>query len=188
MAQSIQQTTRLDFLFEAGYTLLSTCPQLSRYYMNEFQNTLTEYELNLPKQTERFLCKRCGQIQISGLTQKVRLVKKTKILNICLACQEQKKYHGTLKHKKTIPKNNTTQQPVAISNVQKQPVATSNVQKQPNVKQPIVSAKPNIQTQPTIAKKKNKGKKNNLQALLNKQQQQQQKPSNNSLNDFLSSL
>ncbi|CAO3700583.1 unnamed protein product [Rhizopus stolonifer] len=69
----MQQTNRLDFLFNASHTMFSSCPSLSRYYMNEFQETLGEYELKPTKQIERLACQSCGQISIAGLnTQKVK--------------------------------------------------------------------------------------------------------------------
>ncbi|RCH82625.1 hypothetical protein CU098_006950 [Rhizopus stolonifer] len=76
----MQQTNRLDFLFNASHTMFSSCPSLSRYYMNEFQETLGEYELKPTKQIERLACQSCGQISIAGLnTQKAEKEGKAKV-------------------------------------------------------------------------------------------------------------
>ncbi|CEP19397.1 hypothetical protein [Parasitella parasitica] len=180
--QTHQQTNRLDFLFEAGHTMLSQCPPLSRYYMNEFQNTLTEYELVAHKTIARLSCKSCGQINVPGLNHKVAIIQKShknnskkaatrtrsknKIKSTCLTCGNTTLNHGSIKKK--MPKLAMQQEPVikTTSNSDFSPMAD------------VLSKK-----------KKNKGKKNNLKALLSKQQQQK---SNNSsgggLGDFLSSL
>jgi RNase P subunit RPR2 len=170
--QTHQQTTRLDFLFEAGYTMFTSCPSLSRYYMNEFQNTLTEYELTAAKPTARLSCSSCGQINVPGLTSQVDIYKKKKnkrnlVRAICLSCRHTSLYHGSYKQKLAKQSCVTSKAPVI-------PVATPTIKPSDG---------------PMSKKKKNKGKKNNLKALLNKQ------PSSNSsigggggLGDFLSSL
>ncbi|KAI8637485.1 hypothetical protein BD408DRAFT_424434 [Parasitella parasitica] len=181
--QTNQQTNRLDFLFEAGHTLFSQCPSLSRYYMNEFQNTLAEYEVSAHKTIARLCCKSCGQINISGLNHRVEIIQqypknnskkaakksqsKNKIKSTCLTCGSTSLYHGSIKKK--MPKLVKQQEPMI------DPTSSSNIS-------PIAD--------PLSRKKKNKGKKNNLKALLSKQQQQQ-KPSSSSgsgLGDFLCSL
>ncbi|KAI8982166.1 RNAse P Rpr2/Rpp21/SNM1 subunit domain-containing protein [Mycotypha africana] len=119
--QSLQQSSRLDFLYEASYSVLGQCPSLSRYYMNEFQNTLAEYELTLPKSVQRSACTSCGQITLPGLNTKVDIVtddklkkmkkkknkiasvKKNKIQYTCLACQRSKVYNGSFK--RILPSN-----------------------------------------------------------------------------------
>ncbi|KAI7899398.1 uncharacterized protein BX663DRAFT_521613 [Cokeromyces recurvatus] len=89
--QTYQQVQRLDFLFNAGHSMLSMCPSLSRYYMNEFQNTLTEYELTASKPIARLSCTSCGQILIPGLTSKTEIIPKL--------------YNGSFKKK--MPRNET---------------------------------------------------------------------------------
>lgn len=162
--QTAQQTNRLDFLFTAGFQMVSTVPALSRYYMNEFQNSLTEFELSTPKTIDRLACKSCGQISLPGLSSRVEIRTKRKkeknkkrknvIENSCKCCGHTRLYHGS--YKKKLPHMAT----VTTTTV---PVAT------------IVEKK-----------KKNKGKKNSLKAMLTKSTQQQQQPSN--LSDFLSFL
>ncbi|KAI8062787.1 uncharacterized protein B0P05DRAFT_581151 [Gilbertella persicaria] len=152
---SHQQTQRLDHLFTASYRMFTACPSLSRYYMNEFQNTLTEYELT--SATERLSCSSCGQILVPGLNSQVRLISKKRqhkpnkslIRSMCFTCRHTKIYHGS--YKKKIPTEETAP--------------------------PVIEQG---------KKKKNKGKKNNLKALLSKP-----KPNTSTtggLSDFLSSL
>lgn len=183
--QTHQQTNRLDFLFEAGHTMFSKCPSLSRYYMNEFQNTLTEYELTAYKPIARLSCKSCGQISIPGLNHHTEITrkksknkrngvaKKTQSKNVikstCLTCGNTSLYHGSCKKK--MPKVIMQQEPV----VAETPIAST----------PPPPPPPTATADSSLKKKKNKGKKNNLKALLSKQQ----KPSNSGgLGDFLSSL
>ncbi|KAI8359931.1 hypothetical protein EDC96DRAFT_235300 [Choanephora cucurbitarum] len=161
--QSHQQTQRLDHLFTAGYSMFTSCPSLSRYYMSEFQNTLIEYDLT--SATERLACSSCGQIMVPGLNQKTQLISKRRknkpnksTLQItCLTCSRVKVYHGS--HKKKLPR--------VLSDEQ-----------QPSV--PVV--------EPMKKKKKNNNnKKNSLKALLSKPKTQQN-TTNSNLSDFLSSL
>ncbi|KAL9541706.1 hypothetical protein MBANPS3_008968 [Mucor bainieri] len=171
--QTHQQTNRLDFLFEAGHTMFGSCPSLSRYYMNEFQNTLTEYELTAHKPIARLSCKSCGQINVPGLNHRVEIIhqqsrkqnKTKKILHL---------YHGS--NKKKMPKLVMQQEPVIAAT---EPITTT----------PTITST-SIPTGESLKKKKNKGKKNNLKALLNKQQKPGNISSNGSggLGDFLSSL
>ncbi|OBZ83090.1 Uncharacterized protein C16C4.19 [Choanephora cucurbitarum] len=158
--QTHQQTQRLDHLFTAGYSMFTSCPSLSRYYMSEFQNTLIEYDLT--SATERLACSSCGQIMVPGLNQKTRLISKRRknkpnksTLQItCLTCSRVKVYHGS--HKKKLPMS---------------------VEQQPSV--PVV--------EPMKKKKKNNNHKNSLKALLSKPKAQQNM-TNSNLSDFLSSL
>ncbi|KAI9275021.1 RNAse P Rpr2/Rpp21/SNM1 subunit domain-containing protein [Helicostylum pulchrum] len=167
--QTLQQTNRLDFLFTAGFEMFSAVPSLSRYYMNEFQHTLNEFELTAQKNIERLACKSCGQISVPGLSSRVEIVqkkaekkrkqRKNKIQTTCLTCSRITLYHGSYKKKLPQPLSDTP----AV-----EPVA------------PIMDSK----------KKKNKGKKNNLKALLSKSSTQAKNNNSGSggLGDFLSSL
>lgn len=175
----MQQTNRLDFLFNASHTMFSSCPSLSRYYMNEFQETLGEYELKPTKQIERLACQSCGQISIAGLNTQVRVIQKNRkqkkkekrksrnlIEMTCLTCQRVKVYHGS--HKNKILKKTTTTTAGMITTM------TTDVQRPAAVEN-------------NNKKKKNKSK-NNLKALLAKQQQSATSSSSSSLGDFLSGL
>ncbi|KAI7890918.1 uncharacterized protein EV154DRAFT_509986 [Mucor mucedo] len=166
--QTAQQTNRLDFLFAAGFEMVSRVPALSRYYMSEFQHSLTEFELTTPKTVARLACPSCGQIRIPGLSTHVAVVERQKrkkgkrpgnrIKTTCARCCHTSFYHGSYKHKL----------PTAAT-------ATATAAAVPMT--PVVIEK----------KKKNKGKKNSLKAMLNKSTQQQ-KESTGNLSDFLSFL
>lgn len=155
--QTAQQTSRLDFLFTAGFEMVSAVPSLSRYYMSEFQNSLTELELTAQKNIERLACKSCGQISIPGLSSRVEIKSKKRIekrkrqnqiVTTCLTCCNTSLYHGS--YKKKLP--------------------------QVTISVPVVVVD---------KKKKNKGKKNNLKAMLSKSTQQS---TAGNLSDFLSFL
>lgn len=169
--------------------MFGQCPSLSRYYMNEFQNTLTEYELTAHKPIARLSCKSCGQINVPGLNHRIEIIhqqsrkqNKTKkiiqskntIKSTCLTCGNTSLYHGS--NKKKMPKLIMQQEPVIAA------------------AKPIVATPSTTSTSPStgesLKKKKNKGKKNNLKALLNKQQKPGSSSSNGGggLGDFLSSL
>lgn len=171
--QTHQQSNRLEFLFEAGYTMFTACPALSRYYMNEFRNTLTEYELTAAKPIARLSCSSCGQINVPGLTSKVDIRRKkiksnrNLVRSICLSCRNTNLYHGSYKKKLAKQKLVTSEVPVS-------PIATPSTIKTSDV--------------PISKKKKNKGKKNNLKALLTKQQEKPSSTGIGGLGDFLSSL
>ncbi|KAG1048701.1 hypothetical protein G6F43_008926 [Rhizopus delemar] len=186
MQQPVQQTSRLDFLFNASHVMFSQCPSLSRYYMNEFQQTLNEYELKPTKQIERLACQSCGEIAIPGLNTRVNIIQKSRrekkkmkkqtknlVESTCLTCGRVKIFHGSFKNKiKTTP-----------SSVPTIPVTTSHADKIPNTNKTTQTVK----VEETNKKKKNKGKNNNLKALLAKQQTNNSS-NNGSLGDFLSGL
>ncbi|KAI9485206.1 MAG: RNAse P Rpr2/Rpp21/SNM1 subunit domain-containing protein [Benjaminiella poitrasii] len=207
--QTHQQTQRLDFLFTASHAMFSACPSLSRYYMNEFQNTLTEYELTASKPIARLSCSSCGQILIPGLTSKTEITikgkrrsnrqQKNRVRSTCLTCQRSKLYHGSFKQK--IPKNEslrtntintvptTATATKVVKTVHKTTVTKATVTKTTNVTANKNAAAAAPASTEINKKKKNKGKKNNLKALLLKQQQNQNSSSGGGgLGDFLSSL
>lgn len=168
--QPIQHTNRLDFLSAAGFEMFSVVPSLSRYYMSEFQHTLNEFGLTAQKNIERLTCTSCGQISVPGLSSRVEIIqkkgkkvtkeKKRRKNKVQTTCLTCGK--KTLYHgsyKNKLPKP-TSDKPFAIPET------------------PVVETK----------KKKNKGKKNNLKALLSKSNAQAESKSGGGLGDFLSSL
>ncbi|KAG1124072.1 hypothetical protein G6F42_009959 [Rhizopus arrhizus] len=185
MQQPVQQTSRLDFLFNASHVMFSQCPSLSRYYMNEFQQTMNEYELKPTKQIERLACQSCGEIAIPGLNTRVNIIQKNRrekkkmkkqtknlVESTCLTCGRVKIFHGSFKNKmKTKP-----------SSVPTIPAIPSLTDKIPNKTTQTV-----VKVEEINKKKKNKGKNNNLKALLAKQQTNNSS-NNGSLGDFLSGL
>ncbi|KAI9257648.1 hypothetical protein BY458DRAFT_535241 [Sporodiniella umbellata] len=164
----MQQTSRLDFLFNAGQAMFAACPSLSRYYMSEFQDTMEGFELKATKPIEKLTCQSCGQIQIAGLNSQVRIVQKNRqerkkakrrssnrVETTCLVCQRVKIHYGSQKNK-------------MLQLREIKPVAVIDKGNQ---------------------KKKTKNKnKNNLKTLLAKQQQPASNNSSGSLGDFLSGL
>ncbi|KAG1135899.1 hypothetical protein G6F37_012464 [Rhizopus arrhizus] len=184
MQQPVQQTSRLDFLFNASNVMFSQCPSLSRYYMNEFQQTMNEYELKPTKQIERLACQSCGEIAIPGLNTRVNIIQKNRrekkkmkkqtknlVESTCLTCGRVKIFHGSFKNKMKI-------KPSSVPTT----VITSLTDKIPNKTTQTV-----VKVEETNKKKKNKGKNNNLKALLAKQQTNNSS-NNGSLGDFLSGL
>jgi RNase P subunit RPR2 len=153
--------------------------------MNEFQQTMNEYELKPTKQIERLACQSCGEIAIPGLNTRVNIIQKNRrekkkmkkqtknlVESTCLTCGRVKIFHGSFKNKmKTKPSSAPTI-----------PVITSLTDKIPNKTTQTV-----VKVEEINKKKKNKGKNNNLKALLAKQQTNNSS-NNGSLGDFLSGL
>lgn len=202
--QTLQQTSRLDFLFTAGFEMLTRVPTMSRYYMTEFQHCLNEYELTTVKNISRLACTSCGQISIPGLTSQVEIkprrpnrgkkshkkVEKKKttrnqqnVISItCKTCSNTNLYHGS--YKKKIPKVTSQDNMIPVIENKNNSSTTASS---------TTTTTTATTTETTNKKKKNKGKKNNLKALLSKSNS-----NNNSggstggggggLGDFLSSL
>lgn len=178
--QTLQQIQRVDFLFKAGHGMLFNVPSLSRYYMNEYHNTLLNYELTPHKGLNRVACKQCGQIRLPGLNTRVELVKyknskkRNRLLTTCTSCCRTMVYSGS--NKKKIPARLQNAPVVAVEAAA--PAALT--AKIPTQAAPI-----------TEKKKKNKGKKNSLKALLSKSNSNNnsnQSSGGGGLGDFLSSL
>ena len=81
MTEVKAQSSRMEFLFQASHTLFSSCPELSRFYMGEFQQCLRQQDLIPAKSITRSCCPRCGQIYVPGLNTSVRLESKKKKKN-----------------------------------------------------------------------------------------------------------
>ncbi|KAG0169100.1 hypothetical protein DFQ28_002286 [Apophysomyces sp. BC1034] len=164
-----QQTSRLDFLFRASHTVFANCPELSRFYMSEFQQTVRQHNVTPAKVIKRSACPSCGQVYAPGLNTSVTVETKRKrnqLVYRCKACTHTLRLKGS--YKPTLPK------PAA---------ATA----KPGIAIPIVA----IPTTPTVKKndvvqdksKKKKPKKNSLQAMLAKRKEQTNQQ-NNSLLGF----
>ncbi|KAI7850023.1 RNAse P Rpr2/Rpp21/SNM1 subunit domain-containing protein [Circinella umbellata] len=80
MTEVKAQSSRMDFLFQASHVLFSSCPELSRFYMSEFQQCLRQQDLIPAKSITKSCCPRCGQIYVPGLNTTVKLesIKKKK--------------------------------------------------------------------------------------------------------------
>ena len=81
MTEVKAQSSRMEFLFQASHTIFSSCPELSRFYMSEFQQCLRQQDLIPAKSITRSCCPRCGQIYVPGLNTSVRLESKKKKKN-----------------------------------------------------------------------------------------------------------
>ncbi|CAG8592548.1 6192_t:CDS:2 [Funneliformis mosseae] len=68
-------SNRLQFLWNASHTLLSTVPSLSAFYMQQFNQFAGEKELNLAEAVKRKYCSYCGSIFLPGLNSQIRIEK-----------------------------------------------------------------------------------------------------------------
>ncbi|CDH57351.1 predicted protein [Lichtheimia corymbifera JMRC:FSU:9682] len=205
MAKSIptkQSADRAEFLYHASHLLFATCPELSRFYMSEFQQSLRQQETKAAKAIARQMCARCGQIFVPGLNASV-VLKTTKryrhgiqksnrhrnqLVYKCNACQYEKRLQGS---ERDIPKTSLLSDDdtkTAAPIVHASPATTKTTMttsRQPQ-QQP---QKQNATTSPLATGKKKKNKKNNLQALIASRKQNETKSSSAfGLDDFLSSL
>lgn len=201
MAKSIptkQSADRAEFLYHASHLLFATCPELSRFYMSEFQQSLRQQETKAAKAIARQMCARCGQIFVPGLNASV-VLKTTKryhhgiqksnrhrnqLVYKCNACQHEKRLQGS---ERDIPKasllsddnTKTAAAPIVHASPAATTTTTSRQPQQQQQKQPA----------PPATGKKKKNKKNNLQALIASRKQNETKSSSAfGLDDFLSSL
>ncbi|KAJ8658587.1 hypothetical protein O0I10_005627 [Lichtheimia ornata] len=202
-----QSADRAEFLYHASHLLFATCPQLSRFYMSEFQQSLRQQETKAAKAIARQMCARCGQIFVSGLNASV-VLKTTKryrhgiqksnrhrnqLVYKCNACQHEKWLQGSARDipKASLLSDDTKQaasivhaSPAAAAAAATTTTTTSNKkpQQQQQQKQPAAPS-------PPATGKKKKNKKNNLQALIASRKQNETKSSSGfGLDDFLSSL
>lgn len=199
-----QSADRAEFLYHASHLLFATCPQLSRFYMSQFQQSLRQQETKASKAIARQMCSRCGQIFVPGLNASV-VLKTTKrhrhgihksnrhrnqLVYQCHACQHEKWLQGS---ERDIPKasllSDDTKTAAASPIVHASPAAAAATTSAAVVTKQSTQQQ---QKQPSPASsplKKKKNKKNNLQALIASRKQNETKsPSSFGLDDFLSSL
>lgn len=205
MAKSIptkQSADRAEFLYHASHLLFATCPELSRFYMSEFQQSLRQQETKAAKAIARQMCARCGQIFVPGLNASV-VLKTTKryrhgiqksnrhrnqLVYKCNACQHEKRLQGS---ERDIPKasllsDDDTKTAAPIVHASPATTKTTMTTSRQPQQQP---QKQNATTSPLATGKKKKNKKNNLQALIASRKQNETKSSSAfGLDDFLSSL
>ncbi len=65
--------------------------ELSRRYVEHILNLSRKYNVRLPREMKRSICKECHTILIPGRTAQVRL-KKGKVVVKCLRCGNYKRY------------------------------------------------------------------------------------------------
>ncbi|KAI8373005.1 uncharacterized protein BYT42DRAFT_616194 [Radiomyces spectabilis] len=202
------QLSRLDHLAKASHALTLSCPSLSRFYMNQLQQNVRDFDIEPGKAFRRLACVKCGQLILPGKYTSVTLKKKgskekgtkrkNQLVYRCNACCYSYALKGS--HRNLIPISATrgtqplTTMPPTVTasqSIQSSPLSTFSSSSSSST----ASSRPHtapLQTSPSPlqAKKKNKKKKNNLQALLasRKEKEQQQQQNSFGLNDFLSSL
>ncbi|CAB4487921.1 Rpr2-domain-containing protein [Rhizophagus irregularis] len=71
-------SNRLQFLWNASHTFLSTVPSLSAFYMQQFNQFSAEKELSLAEAVKRKYCSYCGSIFLPGINSQVRIEKNKK--------------------------------------------------------------------------------------------------------------
>ncbi|GBC00318.1 hypothetical protein RclHR1_03810007 [Rhizophagus clarus] len=71
-------SNRLQFLWDASHTFLSTVPSLSAFYMQQFNQFSAEKELKLSEAVKRKYCNYCGNIFLPGINSQVRIEKNKK--------------------------------------------------------------------------------------------------------------
>ncbi|KAL1919039.1 uncharacterized protein VTP21DRAFT_2420 [Calcarisporiella thermophila] len=72
---SSDATSRLTHLWDASHILLTKCPQLSAYYLSEFQRLANIREINLAATVRRGYCSHCGSLFVPGFNCRVRVEK-----------------------------------------------------------------------------------------------------------------
>jgi ribonuclease P protein subunit RPR2 len=68
-------------------------PERSRRYIELARKIGLRYNVRLPKQLKRKFCKNCNSLLLPGVTSRIRIDSKNKILNIkCLKCEKIYRY------------------------------------------------------------------------------------------------
>ncbi|KAI8141797.1 RNAse P Rpr2/Rpp21/SNM1 subunit domain-containing protein [Fennellomyces sp. T-0311] len=173
MTEVKAQSSRMEYLFQASHAVFAQCPELSRFYMSEFQQCMRQQDLIPAKSITRTCCPRCGQIYVPGLNTSVKLQtrrtkkKRNQLIYQCNACTHKMMFQGS--SVAAIPKADLSKT-TAVTPATMTTLLPSPIEKK---------------------KKKNKGgKKNQLQAMLASRQQKEaeKKGGGLGLDDFLSSL
>lgn len=169
-----EDASRLDFLYKASHIIFAHSPELSRFYMSEFQDNVRLQDIPVAKAIVRRMCPRCGQIYAPGLNttvflerQKRRKKKRNYLVYQCDACGLAVKRQGSYPN---VPKASSNQLESSSS--------------LPTVAEPVNND--NNQKKKKNKKKKNNKKNNLLDMLASRKQNEEEKSMG--LNDFLSSL
>ncbi|KAI9280224.1 RNAse P Rpr2/Rpp21/SNM1 subunit domain-containing protein, partial [Umbelopsis sp. AD052] len=64
---------KLSFLFKAANTQFASCPELSNFYLHQFQKTADHANVPLADAVQRLCCARCGALFVAGINCKVRI-------------------------------------------------------------------------------------------------------------------
>jgi ribonuclease P protein subunit RPR2 len=84
---------RIQILFDLAEKEFKKHPERSKRYVELARKIGLRYNIRLPKQLKRKFCKNCNSLLIPGLTARVRINSKKKILSIkCLKCEKIYRY------------------------------------------------------------------------------------------------
>jgi len=82
---------RISILFDLAKKEIKKHPERSRRYVELARKIGLRYNVRLPKELKRKICKKCNMLLVPGVTCKVRL-KENKIVIYCLACKSIYRY------------------------------------------------------------------------------------------------
>ncbi|KAI8576528.1 hypothetical protein K450DRAFT_256619 [Umbelopsis ramanniana AG] len=175
MAASQAVQAKLSFLFKAANTQFASCPELSNFYLHQFQKTADHANVTLADAVQRLCCARCGALFVAGINCKVRVnsidASKRRKTPASRRCRNHVRITCHACRHPTVMNGSTTTILKAVERPGKgAPLAS-----------PVATPPPG----PPAGKKKQK-KKLDLQAMIN----QKKVPTQSSfgLDDFLSSL
>jgi len=84
---------RIQILFDLAEKEFKKHPERSKRYVELGRKIGLRYNVRLSKQLKRKFCKNCNSLLIAGLTSRVRINSKKKILTIkCLKCKKIYRY------------------------------------------------------------------------------------------------
>ncbi|CAO3673854.1 unnamed protein product [Umbelopsis ramanniana] len=181
MAATQAVQAKLSFLFKAANTQFASCPELSNFYLHQFQKTADRANVTLADAVQRLCCARCGALFVAGVNCTVRVnsidaSKRRKtpasrrcrnhVRTTCHACR-----HPTVVSGSTTTLLKAVERP-GKANRLGAPSTVATTTPPPDVSMG----------------KKSKKKKLDLQALINQKKQPPTSQSSFGLDDFLSSL
>lgn len=181
MAATQAVQAKLSFLFKAANTQFASCPELSNFYLHQFQKTADHANVTLADAVQRLCCARCGALFVAGVNCTVRVhsidASKRRKTPASRRCRNQVRTTCHACRHPTVVSGSTTTLLKAVERPGK-PGRLGTPSTVATTPSPDVSMG-----------KKSKKKKLDLQALIN--QKKNQPPSTQSsfgLDDFLSSL
>lgn len=80
---------RIQILLSLAEKEFKKHPERSKRYVELARKIGLRYNIRLPKQLKRKFCKKCNSLLIPGLTSRIRIDSKKKILTVkCLKCEK----------------------------------------------------------------------------------------------------
>jgi RNase P subunit RPR2 len=179
MAASQAVQAKLSFLFKAANTQFASCPELSNFYLHQFQKTADHANVTLADAVQRLCCARCGALFVAGINCKVRVnpinASKRRNTPASRRCRNHVRTTCHACRQPTVMNGSTTTLLKALDHPGK-----GN-----KVGAPLAVATP---PSDVSMSKKNKKKKLDLQAMINQKKLPPPGQSSFGLDDFLSSL